>query len=198
MSIKNDINFAKESLKSDEQTLTSVFKIEKFYKKHKAKIIALAVIIALVIAGIAGNGYYKSYQYDKTSTALNDYIATKSAQSLAYIKAHNKNLYDLLQYREIIQSNLNERAMSEKLSTLSSDDTFIKDMINYEIATLSQNETKLQNIKGNFSDLAILQAGYLLMQKGEIKRANSLLSTINNPAFYGFVASLRHYGILND
>ncbi|MDQ7085513.1 MAG: hypothetical protein Q9M36_11560 [Sulfurovum sp.] len=47
MSIKDDVNYVKKSLSSDEKVLESAFKLETLYRKHKVKLWGLA--IALVV-----------------------------------------------------------------------------------------------------------------------------------------------------
>ncbi len=52
MDIKKSISGVKQELSADEQMLASAFKVERFYKKHKYKVMALVSAIVISVVGV--------------------------------------------------------------------------------------------------------------------------------------------------
>jgi len=71
LSIKDNIQEVKRELSADEQMLASAFKVEKFYKKHKIKIISLLVASILTFGGVKLSQYI---EYSKLERANRAYL----------------------------------------------------------------------------------------------------------------------------
>lgn len=96
MSTKENIDFIKEELSSEEKFLESSIKLERFYKKYK-----VAIISAVAIAVVGTIGYYtQNYLHHKAIVASNEAYNKllkdpKDTKSLEILKSKNQPLYAL-------------------------------------------------------------------------------------------------------
>ena len=74
MAIKDDIDSIKEELNTQEQFLENIIKSERFFKKYKKIIIAVAVLGVVGTAGYYINGVLKEKEFK--GTFLNSFFAS--------------------------------------------------------------------------------------------------------------------------
>ena len=70
MAIKDDIDSIKEELNTQEQFLENIIKSERFFKKYKKIIIAVAVLGVVSTAGYYINGVLKKISKPQTPPML--------------------------------------------------------------------------------------------------------------------------------
>lgn len=187
MSIKDEVEFVKESLSNDEKMLESAFKVEKVYKKHKSKIWLTVSIIGLLIA----YNVFSSYAQQKRLVAGNEALSTleKSPDdklALADLKQSSPKLYDLYRYSLAVK-NSNEEVLKE-LSA--SDDELVSDLSKYHLGVLN-GEPKDSKY---YSDLSTLQIAYMAIKNKEYDAAREKLTEIDDKSsLAGIAKKMRHF-----
>ena len=100
MALKEEINYIKKELSTEEKFFESFFKVEKFYKKHKIKIV---ILIGLVITGITGysiNNYLEQKKISRINQAYNEILVNKDVnKNLKILKNDSPNLYKIALYK---------------------------------------------------------------------------------------------------
>lgn len=191
MSIKENLQVVKEEISSDEKMLESVFRIEAFIKKYKLLFIALIVAGLGWIAWLYASDYLKEQKAIK-STALMEKIQSNIEDENAWneLKKENAPLYEMMRFSYAIKNNNTQELEQMKISS----NPFISSYSSYEVASLTENFSSLKD--GDFSDLALLQEGYLLVSKKDYTQALSKLNGISNTSeLKDFALRIGHYGI---
>lgn len=191
MSIKENLQVVKEEISSDEKMLESVFRIEAFIKKYKFLFIALIVAGLGWIAWLYASDYLKEQKAIK-STALMEKIQSNIKDENAWneLKKENAPLYEMMRFSYAIKNNNTQELEQMKNSS----NPFISSYSSYEVASLTENFSSLKD--GDFSDLALLQEGYLLVSKKDYTQALSKLNGISNTSeLKDFALRIGHYGI---
>lgn len=191
MSIKENLQVVKEEISSDEKMLESVFRIEAFIKKYKFLFIALIVAGLGWIAWLYASDYLKEQKAIK-STALMEKIQSNVEDENAWneLKKENAPLYEMMRFSYAIKNNNTQELEQMKNSS----NPFISAYSSYEVASLTENFSSLKD--GDFSDLALLQEGYLLVSKKDYTQALNKLNGISNTSeLKDFALRIGHYGI---
>lgn len=173
MSLKDEVEFVKESISKDEKMLESAFRFEKIYKKHKTKIWIVVIALLLWVAF----SQYMSYQKQQNINASNEALSAleKSAddkEALNKLKDVNPKLYDLYSYSVAVKNE--DTSTLEKLS--SSNDEIVADLSKYHLGVLSGDP---QDSK-YYSDLSTLQAAYAAIRKKDYDTAKERLTEIDD------------------
>ena len=197
MSIKEQVEFAKEELTQDEKLLEGLIKVERFYKKNRLAILAFS--ISFVIGGI-GYGvmeYVKEQQLLKANSALLKLQSNPSdTNALKVLKENNPALAELFL--------LKEATISGDIKTLEelvkSKDETISDLAMYHIAIFKNSLSQIKEYRLKSSallkDLATFDEGYLLYKNGKVDEAKNILAQISEVSPVKSVAKmLEHYGI---
>lgn len=191
MSIKENLQVVKEEISSDEKMLESVFRIEAFIKKYKLLFIAIIVAGLGWIAWLYASDYLKEQKAIK-STALMEKIQSNIEDESAWneLKKENTPLYEMMRFSYAIKNNNTQELEQMKNSS----NPFISAYSSYEVASLTENFSSLKD--GDFSDLALLQEGYLLVSKKDYTQALNKLNGISNTSeLKDFALRIGHYGI---
>lgn len=191
MSIKQDLQIAKEEFSSDEKMLESVFRIEAFIRKYKL------LFIALIMAGLGWIAWFYLSDYLKEqraikSTALMEKIQSNLEDESAWneLKKENAPLYEMMRFSYAIKGSKTQELEQMK----SSSNPFISTYATYEVSSLNRDFSGVK--EGGFSDLALLQEGYLLIGKKEYSQARNKLNAISNTSeLKDFALRIGHYGI---
>ena len=85
MALKEEIEYIKQEISTEEKFFESFFKLEKFYKKHKIKIIS---IIGLVIITVAGYGINDYLQKKYPRCYINGVFALGANKHLKYVSSY--------------------------------------------------------------------------------------------------------------
>lgn len=159
MSVENNVKYIKEELSNDEKMLEGLLRFEEWYKKYRKVILTLCVIAIVVLAG------WLLYDYIHTKQQESNYLAYETlvknpedAQAKEKLSKSNSKLWDLWQFSEAIKNG--DIQMLEQLK--GSKDFMIAHLASYQLASLKQDSQSLQT---NSSDLAQLQAAFLLLPK---------------------------------
>jgi len=197
VSIKEQVEFAKEELTQDEKLLEGLIKVERFYKKNRLAILAFS--ISFVIGGI-GYGvmeYVKEQQLLKANSALLKLQSNPSdTNALKVLKENNPALAELFL--------LKEATISGDIKTLEelvkSKDETISDLAMYHIAIFKNSLSQIKEYRLKSSallkDLATFDEAYLLYKNGKVDEAKNILAQISEVSPVKSVAKmLEHYGI---
>ena len=179
MSLKENINAIKEEISAEEQFLESVIKAEGFLKKYRPLLIAIAT---LLIVGALG---YITYDWIKTRDLrisneaflkLQQHPEDKSA--IETLKEKNPPLYQAWLFQNGLKSS-DPVALSKLMNRIS--DPALKDLLSYQIASLKRDGIDQYAMKQDaiLKEFALLQAAYLLLEKGNIEAARAKLAQIS-------------------
>ena len=177
MSIKENVDFIKDELNSEEKFLESSVKVERFYKKHKIKIITIVVLLVL---GFIGKNILDYTDNQNKIVANEAYMKLlenpKDTESRKTLKNINPKLLEVANYQIALKSsNIDEL---KKIINI----PFIASLADYEVAILEKNINKLNenslNNKSLIKDMASLNQALLLIENGKIKEAKIIIKTI--------------------
>jgi len=186
VSLRDDVNYVKEELTSDEKILESAFRLEKFYKKHRIKIYAL---LALVVLGWGGKVGYDAYLSHRIAVA-NEALLTleknpADGKALQELRSNNPKLYRLYRY-SVAVANGKKDVLKE---TAASDDALVADLSRYHEAVWSAKAGDSRY----YPDLSKVEQAYQALRAGKKEEAKSLLALIGeNSPVAGIARLLRH------
>jgi Icc-related predicted phosphoesterase len=105
MSTKDNIEFIKDELNTQEKFLESFVKIERLYKKYKTFIVGGGIVVVVAIVFNITNNYIKSQNKIQANNAFNKILQNPDdAKSLDILKDKNKKLYQLALFLQAKQS----------------------------------------------------------------------------------------------
>ena len=133
MSIKDDVNYIKNELSSEEKFLESFVKTERFFKKYKK------LIFGLIILAIVGSVVFlvKTKLDEKNlyeaNIALSNFLENGNQNSLNQLKEKNRDLYEIALYldakNEFKNADINLK--------------YLKELIDFQSALLTSNKSDL-------------------------------------------------------
>ena len=173
MAIKDDIDSIKEELNTQEQFLENIIKSERFFKKYKKIIIAVAVLGVVGTAGYYINGVLKEKEFKAANAA----------------------------YAKLILNPKDEQAKSElyefKRALDNNDTNALKSLANEQIDPLLKDIVKSQLNEPSGQILSSYKAivrGYELMKENKIDEAKNEFKKIPlNSQLQSIVKNLEHY-----
>jgi len=187
MSLKENVDFIKQEISSEEKFFENFFKLEKFWKKYK-----LIIIISLVavFGYFIGNSVLK---YINEQNAINANIAynkllsnPNDKKSIDILKEKNKVLLDLALYK------------IAKDNTLKNDILYLKQISLYNLAIKNNDIKALNNLifDSNFvlRDYAIFNKALILSSQKSYTKAKSALELIPEDSNIKSLSNmLKHY-----
>lgn len=185
MSLKENIDYVKKEISTEESFMENFFKIEKFYKKYKSAII---IIISVAIIGTIGyyiSSYMSLQNKIEANKAFNQLLENpNNKDALVILKEKNKTLYDI--------------ALFMQDSSAATEVEFLKELSLYSQAIKEQNVTKLTTVTQNqdflLKDFALFNKALILVQKQQYKEAKESLKQIpQNSNLNVLVKMLEHY-----
>ncbi|MEA2027711.1 MAG: hypothetical protein U9N49_01875 [Campylobacterota bacterium] len=189
MSIKDDVNYVKQELSSDEKMLEGLLKVEKVYKKHKFKLLGFIAVIIIAFGG----SMVKEAMGEARLNSANEALLTlqknpNDSVALETLKAKNQPLYELYLYSKAV-----ENKDVEQLNKLSSStNAMIADLSKYHSATLS-NKVGYSKYYDEFSKI---QEAFVALQEDKTSTAKDKLSFIEQKSpFYNLSLLLKHQTI---
>ncbi len=183
MALKENIEAVKKEIGTEEQFLEGLIKSERFYKKYKKRIIAVAVMAVLAGGSYTTLKVLKENKLQASNEAYNRLLVdSNDGIALAILKDKNERLYNFFRFQQALESNdvviLKELVEYKK-------DPIISDLASYQLFG-----TKSKLLTGFIA----LQEGYKLLQADKIKEAKLKFAQINlNSPLKNISNNLEHY-----
>lgn len=189
MSTKDNIDYIKEELSSEEKFLESFVKVERFYKKYKIVIITIAIGIVVFAAWSTILNYLDGQRKIEANMAFNKLLENpEDKESLEILKVKNKNLYEIVNYMKAKKEGKIAEINVEYLKELALYEKALKNSDASAISTLTLNSSFL--LKEN----AIFNKALLETKAGKYAEAKETLSQIpENSKINNLVILLKHF-----
>ncbi len=188
MSIKDNVDYVKSELSSEEKFIENFVKSERFFKKYKNFIIALFVLLLVGSIGyVIKNSIAESNKLD-ANIALNKYLETKDENALKTLKDKNENLYNIAL---LLNAKKENKILEVNLPIL-------KELSKYQVAVENKDLNELNNlsVQNDFllKEFAIFNRALLLTNDGKFEEAKTLLKQIPQTSKVNDLANmLNHY-----
>ncbi len=189
MSMKENVNFIKDELNSEEKFIEGFVKVERIYKKYKALIFALLAIIIIAVVGFNVNNYIKDENKTKANIAFDTLLQNPSdKEALESLKATNQKLYDVVIYLQAKKEN----------KDITINVPFLKELASYQKALKNKNVDELNTLsmQNDFllKEFAIFNKALILTEQGKYKDAKVALNLIPNTSkVYELSNLLKHH-----
>ncbi|PLY04778.1 MAG: hypothetical protein C0625_15465 [Arcobacter sp.] len=189
MSLKENVNYVKDELNTEEKFLEGFVKIERFYKKNKLIIIAAAVILIGATIGIYITKNIQASNKLEANIAFNKVLENpKDSASLNILKEKNKQLFQIAEY---IQATKEGKSSDIQVK-------YLKELVSYQKALEAKDIDKLNNIsmQNDFllKEFAIFNKALILANNGKFVDAKAALELIpNDSKVNDLVNVLKHY-----
>lgn len=173
MSMKENVDFVKDELNSEEKFLESVVKVESFYKRYKALIIGLGSIAVVAIIAISINNYNNEKNKIAANIAFDKVIADpKDIEALNTLKETNNKLYEVAMY---LQAKKDGNYPDTNIP-------YLKELSEYKKALTNKNVEKLNSLsmQSDFllKEFAIFNRALVLVEQGKHEEAKVALKLI--------------------
>lgn len=188
MSLKENVDFVKNEISTEESFLESVFKLENFYKKYKKVI--LGSVAALIVAAVGFN--VKSYIDEQNLIAANEAFNKvlqnpQDQEALNVLKDKNEKLYALAMYKNNPQEKINL--------------DFFKELAAYSNAMKSEKSEELGSVtrQQNFllKDFASFNKALIEAKSGEYSKAKESLKLISQDSDFAPLAKMLEHHLLS-
>jgi len=189
MSLKENVDYVKEELNSEEKFLEGFVRVERFYKKYKIIIIlALIVIIGLVIGLYATKTIQASNKLD-ANIAFNKLMENPDdAEAKSTLKDKSQQLYEVALYAQALEKGqFNETELR-----------YFKQLVAYQKALEEQNIDKLNEVSMEkdflLKEFAIFNKALIQAKEGKYEDAKATLNLIPaDSQVNNLVTALKHY-----
>ena len=189
MSIKENVDYVKTELSSEEKFLENFVKGERFFKKYKTLILALIVIVIIgIIAFFIKNNIVQSNKLE-ANIAFNKVLENSNdAQALANLKEENPQLYDVALF---LQAKNDAKSVDINVPLL-------KELSKYQVALTNKSISELDNLsmQNDFllKDFAIFNKALFLTNEGKFNEAKTTLALIPQTSkAFELAKLLNHY-----
>lgn len=188
MSLKDNMDFVKEGLNSEEKFLESFVRVERIFKKYKLIIISAVVLIVLALVAMYLTSYFKEQNKIKANIVFQELLKNPNDEkALETLKGLNVNLYDIILYSQ-----------RDGKKDISINAKFFKELYAYEKAMKEQNANKLGDLsmENDFllKEFAIFNKALILAENGKYKESKDALKLIPETSqVKDLVALLNHY-----
>ena len=188
MSIKDDVNYIKNELSSEEKFLESFVKTERFFKKYKKFIFGL-IILAIVgsVVFLVKTKLDEKNLYE-ANIALSNFLENGNQNSLNQLKEKNRDLYEIALYldakNEFKNADINLK--------------YLKELLDFQVALLNSNQSELDLVskKADFllKDYAIFNQALILVNNQKYAEAREILGKISQDSrAFELATLLKHY-----
>ncbi len=171
MSIKENMNFIKREIGTQEEFLSGFLKVEKYYKKYKNYIYLLSVVAVIAIISTISINYINDKNKLKANEAYNKLLSNPNdKEALFILQDLNKKLYDIISYKKNQKSSMND------------DLIYLKGLISFQNIKDQDNIDEINKIlqDNNFllKDYVIFMKALILTKQGKLKQAKDSLKFI--------------------
>ena len=189
MSIKENVDYVKTELSSEEKFLENFVKSERFFKKYKTLIFGvIAALIIGVIAFFIKNALDESNKFEANIAFNKVLVNNNDAQALATLKEKNQQLYDVAKFLQ-----LKNETKPEEINL-----PLLKELSKYQIALNEKSISQLDNLsmQNDFllKEFAIFNKALFLTNEGKFSEAKTTLALIPQTSkAYELAKLLNHY-----
>jgi predicted negative regulator of RcsB-dependent stress response len=189
MSLKENVDFVKKELDSEEKFLESFVKVERFYKKNKKFLIIAVSLIAIAFVGYNIKNYIDAQNKAKSNIAFSEFLNdNNNAQAISTLKETNSRLYNVALYMKSKND-----PTAEPIN-----DKFLGTLITYQKAIEEKNVEQLNalSMQKDFllKEFALFNKALILTQDGKYTEAKQTLQLIQKDSQVNdLVALLNHY-----
>lgn len=190
MSIKENVNYVKDELSSEEKFLENFVKGERFFRKYKT------LIFAVVVLAIVGSiGYVIKKDLDESNKleaniAFNKFLESNDEKALATLKDKNEKLYEIALFLQARKDN----------KTVEINTPVLKELAKFQVAMESKNIKELENLsmQNDFllKEFAIFNKALLLTNEGKFEEAKTALKQIPETSKATELANLLNHYLL--
>ena len=191
MSIKENVDYVKTELSSEEKFLENFVKGERFFKKYKTLIFGfIAVIFIGIIAIFIKNNIDESNKFE-ANIAFNKVLENSNdSQALADLKEKSPQLYDVA----IFLQAKNESKQTDINVPL------LKELSKYQTALANKSISELDNLSMQkdflLKEFAIFNKALLLTNEGKFNEAKTSLALIPETSKAHELAKLLNHYLL--
>lgn len=189
MSIKENVDYVKTELSSEEKFLENFVKGERFFKKYKTLIFAFVAILLIgIISFFIKNSVTQSNKIE-ANIAFNKVLENSNdAQALANLKDKNPQLYDVVLF---LQAKNDAKSADINVPLL-------KELSKYQVTLANKDVSGLDNLsmQNDFllKDFAIFNKALFLTNEGKFNEAKTTLALIPQTSkAFELAKLLNHY-----
>jgi len=188
MSIKENVDYVKTELSSEEKFLENFVKGERFFKKYRTLIFTFIAIAILVTIGMLVKQKIEESNKLEANIAFNKFLENADEKELFIIKDKNEKLYEIALFLKAKRENKTSEVNIPMLKELSKFQQSTTNKNLEELNTLSmQNDFLLK-------EFAIFNKALLLSNDGKYEEAKEALKQIPQTSKASeFANLLNHY-----
>ena len=177
MSIKENIDYIKDEINTEEKFLEGFVKFERFWKKYKISIIGVVAVILISVVGIMTKDYMDNVTKQKANEAFNMILKNPSdSNALSILKDTNLDLHNIALF---LKAKKEGKSIEINLPLL-------KELSQYSIAMKNSDIEKLNSVtlKSDFvlKEYALFNKALLQAKEGDFiasKETLKLLKLLN-------------------
>ena len=191
MSIKENVDYVKDELNSQEKFLESFVKGERFYKKYRTLIFASIAIIVIGAIGLVIKKNVDESNKLEANLAFNKVLQNSNdKEALELLKNKNEKLYEVALF---LQGKNENKAVDINIPVL-------KELAEYQVALSNKNVDELSNLsmQGDFllKEFALFNKALLLSNEGKYEDAKTVLKLIPQTSKAFELANLLNHYLL--
>lgn len=189
MSLKDDVNYVKDGISSEERFLEGFVKTERFYKKYKILIIVSIIVILGGVIGYYATKYIQEQNKLEANVAFNKVLENpKDTVALATLKDKNAQLFQVAKYLQAAKDG----------KTADVQVAYLKELTEYQKALEKKDTNALNTVsmENNFllKEFAIFNKALILTNEGKFEDAKAALKLIPaDSKVNDLVNVLKHY-----
>ena len=189
MSIKENVDYVKTELSSEEKFLENFVKSERFFKKYKTLIFAFIVVVIIGFIGIFIKKEFDESNKFEANLAFNKVLENSGdTKALADLKDKNKDLYEIALY---LQAKKDSKSVEINIP-------FLKELSKYQNALINKSVSELDNVsmQNDFllKDFAVFNKALILANEGKFQEAKTTLALISETSkAFELAKLLNHY-----
>lgn len=190
MSIKENVDYVKNELSSEEKFLENFVKSERFFKKYKTLIFAIIALSILGAIGFVIKTNIDESNKIEANIALTKFLDTGDEKALATLKDKNEKLYEIALFLKAKKEN----------KTTEINIPLLKELAKFQMALETKNLTELGNlsVQGDFllKEFAIFNKALLLANEGKFEESRTTLNQIPQTSKASELANLLNHYLL--
>ena len=189
MSIKENVDYVKTELSSEEKFLENFVKGERFFKKYKTLIFAFVAVILIGSVGFFIKNSIAQSNKLEANIAFNKVLENSNDTSaLANLKEKNPQLYDIALFLQA----------KKDAKTVDINVPLLKELSKYSAALANKNISELDNLsmQNDFllKEFAIFNKALFLTNEGKFNEAKTTLALIPQTSkAFELAKLLNHY-----